>query len=424
MGLTLQSVSQFISGLQQGIVSALSGNPPNQQITKFSSGTISAAITKSVGTQLAFVQSQAPAILLITRASTCMLPDLITFVADYYLNPTWNGPTYCSGSAIFSRNQVSSLPQVLLTGVVIQNPTPSPSSAVQYQVIGDPTNTAYSGNAGGAGIPGYTLTPGLLQFAQNPLIQAVVAGTASAVIEDALTVIASPSVPFDNVTNPVDINNGTNGETAPQLLQRFSDYISGLSSGTLYRIAARISGVQAGLSYTINQYTNTDQTARDGFTTVVLDDGSGALTLGPPASPIITSVLAAVTNPTYGKSLGSQIAVIPPTNVAITVAVTGTTINTGAGFVPGDVRTAIQTAIVAYVNGNGVGGAPSGTGSGAPTLQLSYVGIANLVSSFIGSGVGQGLSSYSAITVNGGTVAIPLTAFQLARTSSGSVSVS
>ncbi len=418
MALTLKSVAQFISDLQTGIISALSGNPPNRKITNFSTGSVANAFTESTGTQLAFVQSQAPIVLAATRASTSTLPDLITFVADYYLSPTWNGPTYNHGSAVFTRNQASASNQVLLTGSIIQTPTPSPASAVQYQVIADATNTAYSANAGGVGIPGYTLTAGLTQFAQAPLIQALNAGTASAVKAGTLTVIASPSVPFDNVTNPSDINNGSQGETSAQLLQRFSDYIGGLSSGTRYRIAARIAGVQAGLSFTINEYTNTDQTPRDGFSAVVVDDGSGAI-----SGTLLTAITTAVTDPSLGKSLGSQIAVIAPTNVPITVVVNGTTVDIARGFVPADVRAALQAAIVAYVNANGVGGAPVGTGSGAPSLKLSYSGLTVLVASFVGDAVGQGLSSYGSILLNGAEVDIPLTAFQLARTSSGAVTV-
>lgn len=416
MALTLKSVTQFISDLQSGIISALSGNAPNRRVSNFSTGSVANAFTESAGTQLAFVQSQAPAVLAITRAATCTLPDLITFVADYYLSPTWNGPTYNHGSAVFTRNQASGQNQVLLTGSIIQTATPSPASAVQYQVIGDVTNSAYSVNAGGVGIPGYTLTAGLTQFAQAPLVQAINPGSASAAKAGTLIVRASPSIPFDSVTNPSDINNGNDGESASALRTRFADYIGGLSSGTRFRIAAVVAGVQAGLSFTINEYTFTDQTTREGFTTIPVDDGSGAISGG-----LLTTINSAITDPNLGKSLGSQVVAIAPSNVAITVVVSGTTIATG--FVPGDVRAAIQAAIIAYVNGNGVGGAPTGTGSGAPSLKLLFVGVANVVGSFVGTATGQGLSSYSSITVNGGTIDIPLNAFQLARTSSGAVTV-
>jgi hypothetical protein len=416
VGLTLWSPAQFISNLRQSIITALAANPPDKQINNFSPGTFAGAITEAVGKQNTFLQSQAQQVLLVTRASTCALPDLVTFVQDYFLSPPWLGPTTCNGVAVFARRQASADPKVLLVGTIIQNPVPSPSAAIQYQVDTDATNPAYSANAGGSGIGGYALAPGLKQFAQAPKIRASTAGTASTVIAGSLTVIASANVPFDTVTNPFDITNGTDGETAPQLLQRFSDFIS-TRSGTRYRVAAQIAGVQAGLSFTMNEYVNTDGTQRDGFTTVVVDDGSGA----PPLS-LLNAVTAAATDPAQGKSLGAQVVAIAPSIVAVSIAVTGTAVK--SGFVAADVRTAIQAALVAKVNSNGVGGAPAGTGSGTGSGKVAYIDIANLVASFIGSNVGQGLSSYADITVNGTHSDVALTTFQLARTSNASVAVS
>lgn len=407
MGLTLQSFSQFKSALQSGIVAL------TKFIDDFSDGSVANAMTETISTQLGFVQSQAQQILLITRASTCTLPDLITFVSDYYLSPPWLGPTNANGTLTFTRFQPSSQPQVLLDGTIVQNLTPAPSSALQYVVTANPADPNWSANAGGPGIPGRTLAPEATSLSATA--QAVTAGTAGNVVAGTLTVIASPGVPFDQVTNSSDIDNGNDGETIAQLQQRFSDYISS-RSGTRFAISAAVAGVQAGLSFTLNDLTYFDGSARDGNGTIVVDDGSGNI-----PQQTLNAISAAVTGPNQ-KSFGARIWVIAPENVAVTVEVTDITVATG--FSEGDVAAAIQAAIVSYVNSNGVGGAPAGTGSNAPSLKLSYVGVANVVGSFVGLGPTQGLLSYGSVLVNGGSADVALTTFQLARTSASAVTVS
>lgn len=413
MGLTLKSVSQFISDLQTGIISALSGNPPDQQITNFSTGSVALAITESTGAQMAFLQSQAYAVELLTRASTSYGADLDSLIADYNMQPPRQSPTFDAGSATFVRNQASASSQVLLVGTIIQNPTPSPASAVQYQVVADTTNAAYSATAGGVGYPGYTLTAGLTQFAQAPLIKALVAGTASNVIAGSLSVIASPSVPFDTVSNGSDINNAQDKETDLELFVRFQKYISSLAKANFAAIEAAILGTQVGLTYTINDKLDASDSPRVAYFTVVADDGSGAI-----PTPTLQLISASVD---IVRAAGIGFTVIAPTNQTITVLVSGSSVQ--PSFNATLVKAAIQAAIIAYINSNGVYGA-NVNNAYVGTGKLSYVGIANVVGSFIGVNANQGLSSYSGITVNSGTVDIALTSYQLARATTGTVTVS
>lgn len=405
MGLTLKSFAQFKSELQAGIIALTT------LIDDFSSGSVAAALTEVISTQLGFVQSQAPIVLSKTRATTSSGADLASFTADYNLQPPGPlPPTYATDLAIFSRNQPSLVPQILLDGTIIQNLTPSPTSALQYVVSANVMDPSWSANAGGGGFPGRTLPPN--QTSITVKIVAVKAGKIGNVVANTLTLIASPGVPFDSVTNPNSINNGFDGETDPQLRQRFSDYFSS-RSGTRFAIAAATAGVQAGLSFTLNDFKLPDQSIQAGHGTIVVDDGTGN-----PSSTLLDAITAAVTAVTQ-KSFGAFIHVIVPTIVPVQLVVSGTTI--AYGFSVNDVRMAISAAITAAINANGVGGAPAGTGSRTPTGRLSYVALANLVATFIGRGPGQGLSSYGAIALNGGQADVPLSTFQLARAASVTV---
>jgi hypothetical protein len=107
-------------------------------------------LTEVISTQLGFVQSQAPIVLSKTRATTSSGADLASFTADYNLQPPGPlPPTYATDLAIFSRNQPSLVPQILLDGTIIQNLTPTPTSALQYVVSANVMDPNWSANAGG-----------------------------------------------------------------------------------------------------------------------------------------------------------------------------------------------------------------------------------------------------------------------------------
>lgn len=413
MGLTLKSWSQFVSDLQAGVVAITS------KITDWSAGEPALAMAQSFATQFTFLQTQAQQVWAYARLGTVQTDaDADSFVADYV--PAGFTPrlpaTFDVGPAHFTRNQASTSNQVLLVGSVIQNQTPAPAQAIGYAVIADTTNAAYSATAGGPGVPGYTLTAGLLTFAQDPLVQAAVAGTGSNMIAGALSVIASGAVPFDNVTNPAAIANAQNQESTIALKARWAKWVSGIAGGTNARMGAAILGVQSGITYTINDGLNAAGAAQVPFFTVVADDGSGAIPAG-----TLTAIAKAVD--TY-RTPGMPRAVIAPTNELMTIAVNGTSWNSGTD--PATGRAALQAAILAFVAANGVGGA-SAANAYVPSGKLSYVALVNLAASFIGiAGVNgaQGLAGYASVTLNGGTADVALSPYQLAVANAGSVAIS
>jgi hypothetical protein len=288
---------------------------------------------------------------------------------------------------------------VVLVGTVAQNVPTAPNPAIQYQVIADVTNPNYN-----AGLGGYPIPAG--QTSTIATVQALLPGTASNVLAGSLQSIVTPGTPADFVVQTADITNGQNQESDSALRVRFAFYVSGLAQSTVSAINAAVLKTQAGLTFTNNEYLdNSGNIVGPGYFTIVADDGSGSIS---------GSVLTAISgNVTLARAEGISFFCIAPTNIAITIAVTGTVIQ--QGFSAASVRSALQAALVAYVNANGVGGSGS--------LKLPFAGVETLIGTFIGTGPTQGLAGFTAVSVNGGTSDIPLTTYQLARTSSGAVSV-
>jgi hypothetical protein len=415
VGLTIKSIAQFANDLQQGVISL------TDAFTDWTSGSPELALTQSFSRAFGFLQNQALAIIAFARAGTSFNADLDSYVADYV--PFGFTPrlpaTSDTGPATFTRNNTTNQ-AILAFGTIIQNPTPSPSSAIAYQVIPDSTNSASSVLAGG-----YICAAGVAT--QSATVQAVLnsdgtaQGTASHVIAGTLTVIASPGVPFDYVTNPNAIQNGQNQETDIALRARFAKWMTGLGGGTTAVTGSQILSVQVGITYTINGGLNASGAAQVPCFTAVCDDGSGAIPSG-----TITAIAAAID---AKRTPGMPRFVIAPTNVALTITVTGTQIQaatnpaTGLPFDPATVRNALQTAIIAFVEANGVGGA-NASNNYTPALKFAYVPLVNLIGSFIGIGAGQGLSGYGAVTLDGGTSDVALTTYQLATASTGTVTIS
>lgn len=403
MPLSTQSAQGFQQTLQSGITTF------TNRIKNFGPNSVAGAIVNAVSAMLLFLQSQAQYIVNVTRAATSTGVDLTSFVTDYQLSPPRLLAIPPQGQVTFSKFQAAIVPTVLPVGTVIQTNASPPSVPISYQVIADTSNGAYNAALNGYVCPvNGTSVSATCQAIMTP-------GDTQAVNYNALagtlSVIVSSGVPFDSCSNANDITNGVNQETDAALRVRFQYYIQSLSKATRSSLASAIASTQAGLTFTINDGLDQNGNPKSAYFTAVIDDGSGAISSGLLAN--IGTALDAV------RAAGISRSVIAPTNITITINVTGTTVL--QGFTTTGVRNAIQTALINYVNANGVGGYSSSTG--VASGKLSYVGVANVVASFIGSGANQGLSSYGGITINSGTTDITLTTYQLARTASANVTV-
>jgi hypothetical protein len=414
------------------------------RLTRFGAGTITGAIVNSTNAGLLTLQQQNEYQVAICRAATSNGPqkpgdpdDLASFVADYYLDPPRMPGVYAGGSfstapltcgkfqpvsgsplfiPAFAANQWPPAPGA--SGTIIQTKVGPGSQPVALGVVGDVTNPNYNATLGGYTIPigGTTVVT---------TIKALVIGTGSNLLAgslsapDAATVVTPVGIDF--TLQLADITNGVDPETDPQLRARFQKYISSLCKGTSNAIDSVVMGVQAGLSYTNNDRLDEGGNPKGSWFTIVVDDSSGAIS--PSTLAAIVAAINGTNNspPTPARAEGIGFAVIAPNNLAITIAIVGTIIQ--PGFDPTTARAALQAALIAYVNANGVGGSGYGGVGGTPGV-LSYLGILETIASFVGTGVGKGLVYEGSVSVNGGQSDVPLNTYQLARASSATVSVS
>ena len=381
----------------------------SSEIDDFSDNTPEAALAYSIGTQHDFVQTQNLDSAALMRLASSEGTDLDSYVNDWVPMgftprlPAVEGTT----QMLFGHLQPNPNQVVIPFGTIIQTPAAPPALPVQFALIPDPNNPASSVPLGGYVFPANALT---MQASARCLL----AGTVGNVNAGTLTVIATPNVPADTVTNPNGVSNGQPQEQDGPLRQRFADWFSGLALGVERAICAAVAETQVGIAFTYNDLTYTDGTAKDGFFTIVADDGSGAISAG---------LLAEISTSVSGvRAGGVGFGVVAPTNQTVSVALAGT--QAQPGFVLVEVQAAIQQAVIYWINTNGPGGSRYGTGGLSPTGKVPFIGLIQLVESFVGTGEGQGLLGYASLQLNGAYTDVALTNFQLARTDAAHVTIS
>jgi len=400
MPLTVQTPTQVIANLQT-VITAYTAKVKN-----FTSGSIAGSIVNSFAAMVLFLQQQAQYLVTVSRAATSVGVDLTSFVADYYLSPTRVAATFAQGPVTFTRFQVAPAQVVIPVGTIIQNKVLPPLATIQYQVIADTTNANFNASSNG-----YLIAAGASTVSVT--VQALTAGSANNVQAGALISINSTGVPADTVVQSFAIQNGFDAENDAALRVRFQAYISSLAKATASSVKSAILSTQTGLTFTINDGLNAAGSAQSAFFTIVADDGSAAI----PANTLSTISNAV----TLVRAAGVSFTAVAPANVTITVALTGTTIQTS--FNAAAVRSAVQLALIAYINANGVGGA-NVSNAYVPSGILPIAGLQSVIANFIGATSGQGLIGYTSLTLNGSASNVALTTYQLANATTGSVTVS
>jgi len=411
--LNIQSPAQIFTGISQSITS-LYLRKPNQSPLSFVSGSMLGAIGNAVTAWLFYLQGQIAYVFGVTRAGTSTGADLTSWGADYGMSParvpatyafsptafalTTNSPTSVAYNVPCSAQSVNGLPPVG-SGLILQDTSSPPTTAIQYVVVADPTNPAYN-----AGLNAYICPPGTTLLTIT--CQALLPGTAGNAAAGTIQKVITSGSPFTGVSQTADCLNGANQETDAALRLRQLRYVGSLSGSSAPSLQSRILAVQPGLTYTIAE-------TPPAFN-VTVDDGSGAI----PNSTLV-GILGVVN---INRAVGTgPVSVNAPANVPIQIVITGTTAQSGFNIVA--VRQALANAIVAFTNANGVGGA-NVANNYSPTLSLSYPGLLAVIGGFVGLGVNQGLLiPYTTVTINGGTASVPLSYSQLARTSAANVTV-
>ncbi len=320
------------------------------------------ALLQASAAQWSVQQSNVYRVLSASRLSTSTGSDVDSFIADYGCPPRLPA-TYATGAVTLSR-YVALGSATVLVGTTVRTADASET----YAIGADATNAAYSATLGTAG--GYVLQSGVASVTVP--ITATVAGAGGNVVEGAISLFGTAVAGIDVVSNGAPTEGGEPGETDAAVKVRFVEYIGSLDKATGLAIAAAVAGVQAGLTWQIEENVAEDGTSRPGHFVVVVDDGSGA-----PSAALKASVYAAVD---AVRPLCSTFSVQSPSILYVDVALT-LVISSGtkAGLVA-----PIEAAIAAYVDTLSVGG----------TLSLTRV-------SALAYAASATISNVTGVTLNG-----------------------
>lgn len=299
------------------------------QLLDFTVGSILRAVSEASGGVSLWLQGLVLQTLTVARLATSSGVDVDSFVADFGLVRL--PAIAASGLVTFSRitptNQA-----VVPIGAQLQTVDGSQT----FKVYVDTSNSAYSSALGG-----YVIPTSVVSVAAP--VQAVTPGTAGNVVAGVLTILQTGISGVDAVTNASGFTNGLNAETDSALRLRFIAFILSLQKATIAAVSYAIATVQQGLSSAIIENQNFDTSARSGYFTVVIDDGSGA----PPAA-LLTSVYQAIDKV---RPVTTSFGVFAP---AVTLAAVNVTLVLAPGYDRPTLAGQVAIAFTAYINGLGM----------------------------------------------------------------------
>src|ERR1035437_1785113 len=346
----------------------------------FTIGSILRAVGDAVGGVSLWLQGMILALLQTTRAATSKVADLDTWMADCLV--TRLTAIAATGLVTFSRTSTS-IAAVIPVGAVVSTGDNSQS----FTVYVDTTKGAYSATAGG-----YLLPIGSTSV-QVP-VAAVNSGVQGNAVIGAISVMKTGISGVDTVTNASGFTNGIDAESDQALRTRFWLYIQSWSKATEAAIGYAIVSLQQGLQYNILEFQDYGGATDYGMVTVIVDDGSGAI-----SSPLVTACTIAVN---AVRACGVRVGVYAAT---ILSASTTMTITTAAGYDHPTVVAQVATALNNYINGLRL----------ATTLRFTKL-------EQIAYDASPGVTNVSSVSLNSGTSDLVPTGVQTIKTLSTIVS--
>lgn len=308
----------------------------------FSIGSVLLAIGEAMGGVALWLQGLILQVLAITRAATSSGTDLDSFFAQFGFSrlPGTAGTTQEAFARYTPTNQA-----LVPTGANVT----TPDGSIQYTVVADSTNAAYS-----AAQSGYVIPAGTASL--NVTVQCTAVGTAGNVTAGQLNTLGTAISGVDYVTNSAAVTNGANAESDASARARFVTWIASLEAATLLAVMNAIESVQIGMTGIVAENQQYNGSTQNGYFTVIANDGSGSLSDTEKTN--VENAVEAV------RPLCSTYAVHAP--VAQVVAVSAT-ITTADGYVHTALTAQVATAIQNYINSQQT------TLDGA---TLSYTGVA------------------------------------------------
>ncbi len=321
--LIYKTLQQFVGDMTTAYGSSLEILPNLQP------GDPELAVFEATGTQDVFLESLLQIIWTAARASTASESDLDSFCADF--NFYRLAATTAQGTVTLSALSAPVVQVPIATGVLVQ----TPGGAIQYQLIADTTQPAWS-----PALNSYVLPAGQLSI--NATAQATVAGSADNVQPGQLTQFATGVAGIATVTNGAAITNGLDQESDIAFRARFIQYLASLSKATLGAILFAVNSVQQSLSTLPLENTAVNFTPMLGTNTIIVDDGSG----NPPAT-LLNNIQAAVNGV---RAFGIQVNVKGPSTINCVISLSAVT-SSKPTETSATIQSNIQNAVLNYING-------------------------------------------------------------------------
>lgn len=339
-------------------------------VLDFTKGSIFRALAEAQASVALWLQGLILKLLTVTRLSTSKGIDVDTWLADYMpgaaggvllpsgaTSPRLPGNA-ATGDVTFAR-AIPTYPAIVKLGDLVA----SSDGTQDYEVIADPLHSAYSANAGGVGVAGYTIPAAVSSLAipvrfifPDDYAPGTYTGPVGNVQIGGITILKTGISGVDTVTNTAAFTNGYLAESDADAKKRFPLYIASLAKGTEGAIGYAVVSVQQGLLWQLWE------PGIGGFTqlTVYVDDGTGAI----PAD-----TLEAVRASIYAtKAAGVPIAIFGATPLAADVSMV---ITTADGYYHPTVVAEVVAAIGLYIGSLGLGKTPADG-------MLSYMKLAQI----------------------------------------------
>ena len=353
MQLSLRTFSQLL----QDMGAVVQGSAT--RLIDLSVGSVLRSILEANASVALWIQWLLVLVLQATRASTSTGNDLDTWMSDFTLTRL----PASSATAIVTFSRLSpAIAATIPAGALIK----TNDGSATFSVAVDTTNAAWSETAGGYQLPAGTSSVPVPVSCQT-------AGSVGNVQANTITLMATPLVGVDSVTNALPAVGGADAETDAAFRLRFQNFIGSRSRATLASVEFAITSVQAGVSYLIQENSDAGGNYRPGWFLVIVDDGSGY-----PSSELLASITQSIETM---RPIGSGFSVQAPTVVTADIAVN---LTVQAGTLLNQVTGPVSTAITAYINALPVGAFLSVT----RLIQVCYA-------------ASSAISNISSITING-----------------------
>jgi len=307
-------------------------------------GTPGRALVESVSGLGLWLQYMLMQVLCRTRLATSSGADCDSFVGDFGMIRLPG--VKALGSVTMTCFSFQDISAVVRPGVTVRT-----AAAVTFQVIADTTHERWS-----SATRGYVRPTGVASLTLP--VEALLEGVHGNVATGAISLMGTPVAGIDIVTNEAAFANGADQESDAQLRQRFPLWLAAKASASRAAVESAIAETQNNLDYAIFDGAAPDGTTRQGYFTVVVDDGSDAV-----PDQVLRRVYAQVD---ACKALGVGFAVQRPVMFSVSVSmVVSITLGADADTVQ---RTLLE-AISADIRASRIGG-------GYAYSRLGYVAYA------------------------------------------------